>query len=76
MIVHSRELLNLKQITEGIAPINEKGYIDWSATFMDPSPLLRECRALLTIDDWGDNNYGDPAVGFCHYTVKVRPRES
>jgi hypothetical protein len=79
LIVHARKKLNLEQVIEAIAPINEEGYIDWSATFMDPRLLLRECRALLTLDDGDDDGDGirtDINVQFCHYTVRVSPCES
>ncbi|KAI5789959.1 hypothetical protein FPQ18DRAFT_39445 [Pyronema domesticum] len=80
LIIHSLEPLTLVKIVQGIAPIDDRGYIDYTATFMKPRRLLKQCRALLMESErqeWpGDYKPSkeekkmDLRIRLCHYTVQ------
>jgi hypothetical protein len=68
LVIHTIKPLSLGQIVEGIAPVDAAGYLDYSASFADPSLLLYECGALLMHKD---GYWNQPGVHLCHYTVEV-----
>jgi hypothetical protein len=62
LIIHIPDM-TLQSVLEGIAPINDEGYINWDATFLDPKLLFKETGIMLMGAKWysswtsGDNDY-------------------